>query len=194
MKRLLLRQPRRIHGRAANVGSGASLTSPRSCSWRSLAASGILKALAARLVDCLGRCETSRALTMNWIVGVDVGGTFTDSCAGEDVTGDVRLWKRSSTPENPATAIVSGLRELAATPGLPLREVSRLAHATTVATNALVQRKGCSVALVTTRGFRDLVEIGRQTRPDVCDLQRDYPDPFVPRRRRLEVTEGIMQD
>ena len=128
---------------------------------------------------------------MSWIVGVDVGGTFTDFCAVEDVTGDVRLWKRPSTPENPATAIVSGLRELATAHGIPLQEVSRLAHGTTVATNALVQRKGCSVALITTRGFRDLVEIGRQTRPDVYDLQRDYPDPLVPRRRRLEVTERI---
>ena len=128
---------------------------------------------------------------MSWTIGVDVGGTFTDFCAVDEVTGDVRLWKRPSTPENPATAIVSGLRELAAAHGLQLQEVSRLAHGTTVATNALVQRKGCSVALVTTRGFRDLVEIGRQTRPDVYDLQRDYPDPLVPRRRRLEVTERI---
>jgi N-methylhydantoinase A len=128
---------------------------------------------------------------MSWTIGVDVGGTFTDFCAVDEVTGDFRLWKRPSTPENPATAIVSGLRELAAAHGIPLQEVSRLAHGTTVATNALVQRKGCSVALVTTRGFRDLVEIGRQTRPDVYDLQRDYPDPLVPRRRRLEVTERL---
>jgi len=128
---------------------------------------------------------------VSWTIGVDVGGTFTDFCAVDEVTGDVRLWKRPSTPENPATAIVSGLRELAAAHGCPLQEVSRLAHGTTVATNALVQRKGCSVALVTTRGFRDLVEIGRQTRPDLYDLQRDYPDPLVPRRRRLEVTERI---
>ena len=128
---------------------------------------------------------------MSWTIGVDVGGTFTDFCAVDEVTGDVRLWKRPSTPENPATAIVSGLRELAAAHGVALQKVSRLAHGTTVATNALIQRKGCSVALVTTRGFRDLVEIGRQTRPHLYDLQRDYPDPLVPRQRRLEVTERI---
>jgi N-methylhydantoinase A len=120
-----------------------------------------------------------------------VGGTFTDFCAVDEATGDVRLWKCPSTPENPATAIVGGLRELAAAHGVPLQEVSRLAHGTTVATNALLQRRGCAVALVTTRGFRDLVEIGRQTRPHLYDLQRDYPDPLVPRQRRLEVTERI---
>jgi N-methylhydantoinase A len=128
---------------------------------------------------------------MGWTVGVDVGGTFTDFCAVDEGSGEVRLWKRPSTPENPATAIVDGLRELSAKHGVPLREVTRLAHGTTVATNALIQRKGRPVALVTTRGFRDLVEIGRQIRPHLYDLQRDFPAPLVPRNRRLEVSERI---
>lgn len=128
---------------------------------------------------------------MGWTIGVDVGGTFTDLFAVNEGTGDIRLWKRPSTPDNPARAIASGVQELAAKHGIPLQDVSRLAHGTTVATNALLQRRGRPVALITTRGFRDLVEIGRQTRPHIYDLQRDYPAPLVPRHRRLEVAERI---
>ena len=128
---------------------------------------------------------------MIWTIGVDVGGTFTDFCAIAEETGDVRLWKRPSTPENPAVAILDGLQELAVAHDIPLADVRRLSHGTTVATNTLIQRKGRAVALITTRGFRDLVEIGRQTRPHVYDLQRDQPDPLVPRDRRLEVSERI---
>jgi len=122
---------------------------------------------------------------------VDVGGTFTDFCAVDEETGKALLWKHPSTPENPAVAVVEGLREMSAALRIPLGEVTRLAHGTTVATNALIQRRGCAVALVTTRGFRDLVEIGRQVRPHLYDLQRDQPEPLVPRQRRLEVTERI---
>ncbi len=128
---------------------------------------------------------------MGWTVGVDVGGTFTDFCAVDDSSGAVRLWKRPSTPENPAAAIVSGLQELSAAHGIPLEQVTRFAHGTTVATNALIQRRGRPVAMVTTRGFRDLVEIGRQIRPHLYDLQLDNPEPLVPRSGRLEVTERI---
>lgn len=129
---------------------------------------------------------------MGWTIGVDVGGTFTDLFAVNEETGDIRLWKRPSTPDNPARAVASGVQELAAHHGISPRDVSRLAHGTTVATNALIQRKGRPVALITTRGFRDLVEIGRQTRPHIYDLQRDFPAPLVPRHRRLEITERII--
>jgi N-methylhydantoinase A len=128
---------------------------------------------------------------MNWAIGVDVGGTFTDFCALEIATGKTRIWKRPSTPERPAAAIIAGVKELASAYNIPLDKVVRLAHGTTVATNALIQRKGGSVALVTTKGFRDLVEIGRQVRPHLYDLQRDYPAPLAPRRHRLEVGERI---
>jgi len=131
---------------------------------------------------------------VGWIVGVDVGGTFTDFFAVEEESGSFRLWKRPSTPENPADAIVRGLSELAATHGVPLDRVGRLCHGTTVATNALIQRRGQPVALLTTRGFRDLVEIGRQTRPHLYDLQQDSPEPLAPRERRFEVRERVMAD
>ena len=126
---------------------------------------------------------------MSWVIGVDVGGTFTDFCALGVETGVLRLWKRSSTPDDPGQAILEGLRELSSAHGVDLKDVTRLSHGTTVATNTLIQRRGRPVALVTTRGFRDLIEIGRQVRPHLYDLQLDNPEPLVPRERRLEVSE-----
>ena len=127
---------------------------------------------------------------MSWIVGVDVGGTFTDFFAVRAGRGDIRVAKRPSTRDNPGRAVIEGLGELAEA-GVPLGEVRRLAHGTTVATNAIIQRRGGKVVLITTAGFRDLLEIGRQIRPHMYDLYRDQPPPLVPRERRLEVEERI---
>lgn len=125
-----------------------------------------------------------------WVVGVDVGGTFTDFYALNRATGDVRVHKTPSTPRNPAKAIISGLEQLAELE-VPVRRINRLAHGTTVATNALIQRKGGTVTVVTTRGFRDLLEIGRQVRPRMYDMRLDYPDPLARRQHRFEITERI---
>ncbi len=131
---------------------------------------------------------------MSWIIGVDVGGTFTDFFAFDEATGGARHWKRPSTPSNPAEAIIAGLQEMSSAHGIPLPDVTRLCHGSTVATNTLIQRRGARVTMVTTRGFRDVLEIGRQTRPAIHDLQRDQPEPLVPRRHRLELTERVMAD
>ena len=128
---------------------------------------------------------------MSWLIGVDVGGTFTDFYALDAAAGTVRLFKCPSTPANPARAIIEGLAELCAANGIEAAAVERLSHGTTVATNTLIQRRGGKVALITTEGFRDLLEVGRQTRPHMFDLQRDHPPPLVPRELRLEVTERI---
>ena len=128
------------------------------------------------------------------MVGVDVGGTFTDFCAVHQISGTVRHFKRSSTPHNPGEAILSGLREMCAAHEIEPADIDRLCHGTTVATNALIQRKGGRVALITTFGFRDLLEIGRQTRPHMFSLQEDHPAPLVPRQRRFEVNERIGPD
>ncbi len=137
---------------------------------------------------------------MAWLVGIDVGGTFTDFYAVSDgAAGDnsgsaenaVHYFKRPSTPDNPGEAIIRGLQEMAAEIGLDPKALTRLCHGTTVATNALLQRKGGKVALITTAGFRDLLEIGRQTRPHMYSLQLDQPPPLVPRERRLEIEERI---
>ena len=128
---------------------------------------------------------------MNWMVGVDVGGTFTDFYATEQGSGEVRYFKISSTPDNPGKAILTGLREICSAYKIQPADIERLCHGTTVATNALIQRKGGRVALITTSGFRDLLEIGRQTRPHMFSLQKDQPVPLVPRQRRFEVEERI---
>ena len=130
-----------------------------------------------------------------WRVGVDSGGTFTDVCLVDATTGDVRVWKVPSTPDDPSRAIahgvVEGLREAAeATPAA----VEYFGHGTTVATNALIQHRGADTGLITTEGFRDLLEIGRQRRPHLYDLQADKPPVLVPRSRRHEVRERVRHD
>lgn len=126
-----------------------------------------------------------------WLVGVDSGGTFTDIVL-ERVDGSERVHiKVPSAPSNPAAPIVSGLLEAVARQDIPKAAIASLAHGTTVGTNALIQRSGSPVILLTTRGFRDLLEIGRQVRPHVYDLQLDAPAPLVPRQRRIEVEERI---
>lgn len=131
---------------------------------------------------------------MEWTLGVDVGGTFTDFYAFREGDAAGLVHKTPSTPDNPARAIIEGLGELCAREGIDLGSVARLAHGTTVATNALIERKGGRVALVTTEGFRDLLEIGRQTRPHMYSLQADHPQPLVPRQRRFEARERVSAD
>jgi N-methylhydantoinase A len=133
---------------------------------------------------------------MVWFIGVDVGGTFTDFYAFSDADeggdgGRERVHKTPSTPGNPARAILDGLDALCRAEGIAPSEIGRLGHGTTVATNALIQRRGAAVALVTTAGFRDLLEIGRQIRPRMYDLKADYPPPLAPRERRFEIAERI---
>jgi len=127
----------------------------------------------------------------DWIIGVDVGGTFSDFSARNAVTGKTAIHKRPSTPEDPSRAIIEGLAELFEKSGIRGDDVARIAHGTTVATNALLQRKGAAVGLVTTKGFRDLVEIGRQVRPKIYDLQADAPPALAPRSYRFEISERI---
>jgi N-methylhydantoinase A/oxoprolinase/acetone carboxylase beta subunit len=116
-------------------------------------------------------------------IGADSGGTFTDI-----VGSDGRILKIPSTPTDPGDAVRSGTLALAPD-GAEL-----LAHGTTVATNALLERRGATVALVTTSGCADVIEIGRQHRPSLYDPWVDRPEPLVPRRLRFEVTERLAAD
>ena len=131
---------------------------------------------------------------MTWTIGVDVGGTFTDFYALDEASGTVHTGKRPSTPDNPARAIVEGLLALASRHGIDLAALRQLSHGTTVGTNALIQRRGGDVVMITTRGFRDLLEIGRQTRPHMYSLVEDHPPPLVERRRRFEIDERMGAD
>jgi N-methylhydantoinase A len=131
---------------------------------------------------------------MSVVIGVDVGGTFTDFFVLDTATEHTWVHKTPSTPKNPSQAIATGLEEILGWRHFDVGDVSRLAHGTTVATNTLIQRKGATVALFVTEGFRDLLEIGRQTRPHLYSIQIDAPDPLVPRERRLQVRERLYSD
>lgn len=118
-------------------------------------------------------------------IGVDVGGTFTDLVVLSD--GGIRLHKVSSTPADPSVAVLQGVDEL----GLELREVELFAHGTTVTTNAVIQRIGVPTGLLTTKGFRDVLQIRRTTRGTLYDFQWDPPPELVPRQWRREVAERV---
>lgn len=122
-------------------------------------------------------------------LGVDVGGTFTDVVAVAS-DGRVRIAKVPSTPRDQSDGVLAGWAALGAEPD----DVAAFAHGTTVATNALLERRGGRTALVTTEGFRDLLEIGRQDRPSLYDLTRARPTPLVPRDLRFVVRERMGPD
>ena len=119
------------------------------------------------------------------LLGVDVGGTFTDFVFLRD--GAIDIAKRPSTPDDPGRAIINGLTEFGWTP-------EEVVHGSTVATNTLLTRTGAPTALITTTGFRDTLVIGRQARPDLYALHPQRHDPLVPRRLRYEVDERIAAD
>lgn len=131
---------------------------------------------------------------MGWRIGVDSGGTFTDVCLFNDATGEVTIWKVSSTPDDPSRGITQGVSEGLENVGASAADLSFLGHGTTVATNALIQGRGVKTGLITTDGFRDLLEIGRQKRPDLYDLQADKPETLVSRDLRIGVTERVRAD
>ena len=131
---------------------------------------------------------------MAWRVGVDSGGTFTDLCLFDDETGRVEVWKVPSTPDDPSRGIAEGVAEGLGRVGAALADTGYFGHGTTVATNALIQLRGVRTGLIATDGFRDLLEIGRQKRPDLYDMQADKPLPLVSRDLRLEVIERVRHD
>jgi N-methylhydantoinase A len=131
---------------------------------------------------------------MRYMIGVDVGGTFTDLTLVDVETQTAHIHKVLSTPSDPSQAIMSGLSTLLAREKVDYSLVDYLAHGTTVATNALIEHKGARTGLLITEGFRDLLEIGRQMRPALYDLHREKPVPLVPGQLRKEVEERIYAD
>ncbi|MFT5447619.1 MAG: N-methylhydantoinase A [Gammaproteobacteria bacterium] len=159
-------------------------------------------------------CAFLNSTGLGWMaslrIGVDSGGTFTDVCLLNEDSGEFSVWKLSSTPRDPSEAIANGAREaierfVAGQRGSQANNqadidsgdaanVSFFGHGTTVATNALIQGRGARVGLITNDGFRDLLDLGRQTRPHLYDLQTDKPKALVPRDLRLEVSERLLFD
>jgi N-methylhydantoinase A len=125
-------------------------------------------------------------------LGVDTGGTFTDLCLADEASGQVTVAKVSSTPDNPAEAVINGIRKLITDKILEPDQIGFLIHGTTVATNALLEGKGAPTALITTAGFEDVLLIGRQSRPRLYDFWAQRPTPIVPRSRCLGAPERIL--
>src|SRR5215472_6105675 len=128
---------------------------------------------------------------MAWRIGVDVGGTFTDVALVDEATGRIGVVKISTTPHHVSQAVIDGIRQGLERYRVDPAEVALLAHATTIVTNALLERKGAKAGFVTTRGFRDVLELRRSSRADLYDLFQDAPAVLVPRRWRFEITERI---
>jgi N-methylhydantoinase A len=127
-------------------------------------------------------------------ISIDVGGTFTDAIAFEEKSGTIHLLKIPSTPEEPHVGFASSLARLTLQHNVSPSEVSVLVHVTTLGGNLLLGQVGLKMptcALVTTRGFRDILEIGRQNRPELYNLFFERPKPLVPRERRLEIEERV---
>ncbi len=122
-------------------------------------------------------------------VGVDIGGTFTDVVTVEN--GNISVTKVPSTPDNPERGVVDGLEASETQAGYTPNQVEFFSHGTTVATNAVLEGTWADTALVTTDGFRDALEIGRQDRPAIYDFQAEKADPIVPRNRRFTVPERL---
>ncbi|WP_290984766.1 hydantoinase/oxoprolinase N-terminal domain-containing protein, partial [Ferrovibrio sp.] len=126
---------------------------------------------------------------MAWIVGIDVGGTFTDLIGIEPKLGRVALAKVPTTVENQAFGVLAALEQ----GGIALADTETIVHGTTTTTNALLERKVAKVGLITTKGFRDSLELGRRTRPTAYGLTGSF-EPLVPRQWRLEVPERMDAD
>jgi N-methylhydantoinase A len=131
---------------------------------------------------------------MGYRIGVDVGGTFTDVVAYDEKSRRCHVTKLSSVPQNPAIAVIDGIEKICKKVGIKSEEITYVIHGTTVATNALLERKGARTALVTTAGFRDVFEIGRQRRPDLYNFWIKRPKPPIPRYLIFEASERVLYD
>jgi N-methylhydantoinase A len=125
-------------------------------------------------------------------LAVDTGGTFTDICLARDDTGEIFTAKIPSTPSNPAQAVLEGVVRILRDAGAHPEEVKSLLHGTTVTTNAILENKGTKSALITTGGFRDILLIGRQNRPDLYNFWASKPKPLIRRRHIFEIRERIL--
>src|SRR5436305_9691816 len=127
-------------------------------------------------------------------VGLDIGGTFTDFVLYDSEQRRISLYKCLTTPDDPSVAALEGLGTLTAEAGLRLGDIAEIVHGTTLVTNALIERRGARLGLITTQGFRDSLEMGTEQRYDIYDLFLSFPAPLVPRRHRVEIGERMDRD
>lgn len=127
-------------------------------------------------------------------LGCDIGGTFTDFVLLNDATGEIHINKCLTTPADPSDAVEQGIRELEEKRGKFVDQLDEVIHGTTLVINSIIERKGARTGLITTKGFRDVLELAREIRYAPYDIFAEYPKPLIPRRFRLEVDERIRSD
>ena len=127
-------------------------------------------------------------------LGCDIGGTFTDFVLLDDQTGEMKTGKCLTTPQDPSDAVEEGIRVLEATTPDFVGKLDELIHGTTLVINSIIERKGAKTGLITTKGFRDILEIGREIRYAPYDVFAEFPKPLIPRRFRIEVNERVRSD
>ena len=128
------------------------------------------------------------------LIGVDIGGTFTDVVFADTATDDLRIHKVPTTPDDPSLGMLAAVRDLCERESLAPAEVGHLFHGTTIATNAVLTHEGARTGMITSEGYRDIVHIGRHQRPQHYSIRQEIPwqdRPFVRRRHRLTVPERI---
>lgn len=129
-----------------------------------------------------------------YTLGIDVGGTFTDFVLLNEEEGKMEIGKVLTTPEDPSQAIIKGSKEILKRTGITFDKLYTIIHGTTLVTNTLIERNGAPTGLITTKGFRDVLEIGNEVRYDLYDLSMERSRPLVPRRFRFGVTERITHE
>ena len=127
-------------------------------------------------------------------LGVDIGGTLTDLVLVDGGIGVVATHKFLTTPDDPARAVLAGSREVLASAGVVPGDLARVVHATTLITNAVIERRGTATGMLVSTGFKDVLDIGREHRYDLTNLKIDFPASLVPRALRREVDERIVAD
>jgi len=131
---------------------------------------------------------------MSYKLGVDIGGTFTDLILYDSTTGTLSQTKTPTTPDHLSQGVTNGIEKILGEEALSSDAITTIIHGTTIATNAILEREGVSTGLITTAGFRDILQIGRQARPHLYDFWAEPPSPIVPRNLRLEVSEKTNPD
>ena len=127
-------------------------------------------------------------------IGVDIGGTFTDVIGLDEAAGRIYSAKLLTTPDQPGKAVLAAVAQVLTLANAGYAAVRTIVHGTTLATNAMIERKGAATALFTTRGFRDVLETRTELRYDLYDVFIEFPEPLVPRDRRIGLSERVRFD
>ncbi len=127
-------------------------------------------------------------------LAIDIGGTFTDFALVNKETGKVAIFKQLTTPHDPAESVLNGASQLLSIENVTFEDIETIVHGTTLVTNAIIEHKGALTGMLTTKGFKDLLDIGLERRYDLFDLRLKFPKPFIQRSLRYEVNERIAYD